>query len=93
MGRLHLTLVMLKLMTAAEVKSAVAALRGCQAGINELLMASGGLTVSLTGLEYMNDDPAQVVAPLLLNLPERSAAESRWMCCILKLAGPVLQSR
>merc|ERR1712166_21214 len=59
-NRLHLTLVMLKLMTEAEVKAAVAALRGCQASVNELLMASGGLTVSLTGLEYMNDDPAQV---------------------------------
>lgn len=58
--RLHLTLVVLKLITPQEVSKATAALQSCQAEVNEILMSSGGLRVELNGLEYMNDDPSEV---------------------------------
>ena len=59
-------MVVLKLVTPKEVAKATAALQGCQAQVNEILMSSGGLRVELNGIEYMNDDPSEVCLDLYL---------------------------
>ena len=58
-ARVHITLVMLKLLTEEEVKKAGAVLKDSSESVISVL-GGAKLGVSLDGVEIMNDDPSQV---------------------------------
>lgn len=58
--KLHLTIGCLVLLDDSEVKKAVEVLNECRQDLVDPIMKGERLKVQLAGLEYMNDDPAEV---------------------------------
>lgn len=58
--RLHLTLGTLVLLNDSEIRKATSLLKACEEEIIRPLLQNEKLEIEIIGLEYMNDDPAEV---------------------------------
>jgi hypothetical protein len=57
---LHLTLGVMRLFRQSEIDAAVAELKAVVAGLRESCFGAAAPVIRVAGIEYMNDDPAQV---------------------------------
>jgi hypothetical protein len=75
-GRLHFTLLMLRLHTTQEVERAKATLCAMEKDVAKIFAGAGGSTFHFGGLHYMNDDPTQVHVLYLGMQPKGTAGAS-----------------
>ena len=58
-NKFHVTLLMLRLLTAREIEAAVTALRAATPTLRDAVGGARAASLRLSGLEYMNDDPSE----------------------------------